>query len=102
MCGEECAAELGTRHRFRHGDEQRHVFRFAARHDGVDGYVPSGDVAVRAGHDNHRLVPSVIAVLEVAVRFLLRGRHERQTVRPLHGDEERVDLMDVTPEHIVA
>ena len=102
MRGEERAAELGTSHRFGHGDEQRHVFGFATRHDGVDGYVPSGDVAVRTGHDNHCLVPSVIAVLEVTVRFLVSGRHERQTVRPLHGDEERVDLMDVTPEHIVA
>lgn len=46
---EECAAELGTRHRFRHGDEQRHVFGFAARHDGVDGYVPSGDVRYAPG-----------------------------------------------------
>lgn len=60
----QCAAELRSPKRFSHGNQNRHVFRFATGHDTVYSNVPYQSITVCHRQNRNRFIPAHISVFK--------------------------------------
>ena len=82
------------------GDDDGHVFRLAARHHGVDGYMLRSDDDFSRGNLAEHFIRRNVQIVEELLDLLRCGGHHGHAVRPAVGVgllQEVVIVLELVP-----
>ena len=84
-----------------HSDEDGHILRLTAGHDGIDGHMPGGGVPMSNGQDSHGLIPFQVGIFQEGFNLLEGGRDDGRSIGPVHVREIGVDLIQRPEEYVI-